>query len=66
MKKIEFNNGSVIECIKLSNSIRGKVREYINWECKDCGWQWVGDYSDTWCPYCDENNIFSPTHIIED
>jgi len=40
--------------------------EFINWECKDCGWQWVGDNSDTWCPYCDENNIFSPTHIIEE
>jgi rubrerythrin len=38
--------------------------EYITWRCKDCEWEWVGDYTDTWCPYCDEQNIYSPTHKI--
>jgi len=40
--------------------------EYVNWECKDCGWQWVGDLTDTWCPICDERNIVSTSHVIKE
>ncbi len=40
--------------------------EYITWVCKDCGYQWVGDKTDSWCPACDENNIYAPFDLLEE
>ena len=39
--------------------------EQITWVCKDCGYSWVGDEIDSWCPACDELNIISTSHITE-
>ena len=59
MVKIEFNNGSVIECIESSNVVRGKIREISipdNWWFEDDGWGIVG-----WsfkCSKCNRDNRF--------